>query len=272
MVKNKQLQKGFLEGAEDAYQQIIGFLNEKDKVTLTDNVLIMMTKNLLERVRTIQVLGNIEREESITILTRAFLELQVSLNFILNDNTENRAKSYYYNNKIQSLKNLVKMQRSDPKYDLKLNNKEMESLKKEVPTARSIEEFISYYENEWYKMFSPLKSKMQRKKPYKKWYSLNWEYKSFKDMMKSVNIDESIYHFYYGITSIDVHGMGAIGNIKISGSNYKITSSIPAYLCYAIIESYLSNIIYRLSEYYGMSKDKDQVSAFTKMANFSIFI
>ncbi|HLR68700.1 MAG TPA: DUF5677 domain-containing protein [Virgibacillus sp.] len=95
MIKNKQLQKGFLEGAEDAYQQIIGFLNKKDEITLADNVLIMMTKNLLERVRTIQVLGNIEREESIAILTRAFLELQVSLNFILKDNTKNRAKSYY---------------------------------------------------------------------------------------------------------------------------------------------------------------------------------
>lgn len=219
MIKNKQLQKGFLEGAEDAYQQIIGFLNKKDEITLADNVLIMMTKNLLERVRTIQVLGNIEREESIAILTRAFLELQVSLNFILKDNTKNRAKSYYYNNKIQSMKNLVKMQRSDPKYDLKLNNKEMESLKKEVPTANSIEDFISYYEKKWYKMFSPFKSKSKRgKQPYRKWYALNWEYESFKEMMKSVGVDEAIYHFFYGITSIDVHGMGAIGNIQINGS------------------------------------------------------
>ncbi|HLR68699.1 MAG TPA: hypothetical protein VK105_16500 [Virgibacillus sp.] len=164
------------------------------------------------------------------------------------------------------MKNLVKMQRSDPKYDLKLNNKEMESLKKEVPTANSIKDFISYYEKKWYKMFSPFKSKSKRgKQPYRKWYALNWEYESFKEMMKSVGVDEAIYHFFYGITSIDVHGMGAIGNIQINGSNYKITAAIPSYLCYAIIENYISEIIYALSKYYGLTKDKDQVSAFSKM-------
>ena len=124
------LQDGLIEGAEIAYQRIIHHLNEiNEESPLTDNILIMMTKNLLERIRTIQLLSKIEREESITILTRSFLELQVSLKFILNSNTDQRALSYYYNYKIQTVKNLISMTKSDSSYSLSLNEKDLERLR-----------------------------------------------------------------------------------------------------------------------------------------------
>lgn len=232
---------------------------------------MMMVKNLLERVRTIQFLGQVGREESIAILTRAFLELNVSLRFILKENTNNRARSYYYNNRIQSMQKLMNMQRSDSKFDLKLNKTEIESLKKSVPEANSIEDYISYYEKRWNKMFSTKTSKAKKKRQYKKWYALNWEYNTFKDMMKSVGIEESLYHFFYGLSSIDSHGMGAIGNMQINESNYKITGAIPSYLCYAMIENNLASVIYELSGYYGLLADETQTLIFREMANSSVF-
>ena len=44
MVKDKQLQDELLDGVEEADQQIIGYLNKKGGKTLTDEILIMMTK------------------------------------------------------------------------------------------------------------------------------------------------------------------------------------------------------------------------------------
>ncbi len=87
--------------------------NKSQKITLTDEILMMMVKNLLEKVRTIQLLGELGRKESIAILTKVFLELNVSLRFIIKENADNHAKSYYYYNKIQGMKKLIKMQRND---------------------------------------------------------------------------------------------------------------------------------------------------------------
>lgn len=172
------LQDGLIEGAEIAYQRIIHHLNEiNEESPLTDNILIMMTKNLLERIRTIQLLSKIEREESITILTRSFLELQVSLKFILNSNTDQRALSYYYNYKIQTVKNLISMTKSDSSYSLSLNEKDLERLRKEVPNANSVEDYLLHFERKWNKLFSPMQSKARKGTPkqYRKWYSLNWD-------------------------------------------------------------------------------------------------
>lgn len=271
MVKDKQLEVKWLEGAEEAYHRVITNLNQKGKITLTDQVLVMIVKNLLESIKTIQILSILNREESIPILTRAFIELQVSLRFILKKNTENLARSYYYNNKITKMKNLIKMQKSNPRYELNnLTEQELETLRKSVPNATSIKDYINHYEKKWHKMFVPYKGK--KGKQYRKWYALSWEYQSFKDMMKAVEIDESMYHFFYGMTSIDAHGMNATENITINNSNYKLTGTIPSYLCFAIIESYFSNSIYQISEYYSLVEDEGQVSAFTKMANYSVFL
>lgn len=100
---------------------------------------------------------------------------------------------------------------------------------------------------------------------------MNWEYDSFKDMMKSIGDGEPIYHFFYGLSSNDIHGMRVIGNMQINESNYKIIGAIPAYLCYAMIESNLASVIYELSDYYGLLADENQTLIFSKMANSSVF-
>lgn len=274
MDKNARLQVGLLKGAEAAYQHIVGHINtQSDEQTLTNNVLIMLVKNLLERVKTINILSKMGREESITILTRSFLELEVSLKFILESQTDRRALSYYYNHKIQVAKKLIQMKQSDPSYNLYLNEVELNSLRKEVPSASKVEDYLSHFENKWCKLFSPnhFNPKKGEKRKYRKWYSLNWEYDSFKDLAESVGIENPIYHFFYGITSVDVHGSGSIGNMKYDGSNWSMTGSLPSFLCYAIIDFALSDIVYDLVHYYGLMEHEEIIEAFTLMANSSIF-
>ncbi|MBF2388204.1 hypothetical protein [Listeria welshimeri] len=72
MIQDKILQDGLLDGAKAVYERIIEHLNEKGPPTHTNTVLMVTIKNLLERVGTIQILAKIGREESLTILTRAF--------------------------------------------------------------------------------------------------------------------------------------------------------------------------------------------------------
>ncbi|EAD0071838.1 hypothetical protein AM613_14105 [Listeria monocytogenes] len=267
MIQDKILQDELLDGAKAVYERIIEHLNEKGPPTHTNTVLMVIIKNLLERVDTIQMLAKMGREESLTILTRAFLELQVSLNFILKDDTDKRANSYYLNSKIQRIENLIKMSKSDSRFKLQLNDEEIKALKKRVPEANDLNDYLKYYKKEWYQMFS-LKPK---RKTYRKWYALNWEYQSFKDIMMAVEIDESMYYFFYGLTSIDTHGMGAVDNIEVRNSFYKITGSVPSHLCYSIIETYLSNTLYAISQYYGLEADEVQMANFTKMAHSCMF-
>ncbi|MBC1778926.1 DUF5677 domain-containing protein [Listeria booriae] len=268
MIQDNTLRDGLLDGAEAVYERIIEHLNEKGPPAHTDTVLMMITKNLLERVKTIQILTKTGREDSLTILTRAFLELQVSLKFILKDETDKRANSYYLNSKIQWVESLMKMSKNNSRFKLQLNDEEIKALKKRVPEANDLKDYLSHYKKEWDKMFAS----RPKRKTYRKWYALNWEYQSFKDMMMAVEIDESMYHFFYGLTSIDAHGMGAVDNIEIIDTYYKVTGSVPAYLCYAAIETYLSNTLYVISQYYGLEEDKLQMTNFKKMADSSMFL
>ena len=90
--------------------------------------------------------------------------------------------------------------------------------------------------------------------------------------MVAVGFEESLYHFFYGITSIDVHGKGALGNMKIDESYWTLTGSMPSHLCYAIIDSALSSALYDLSSYYDLVEDEEINRALTLMANSSILI
>lgn len=268
------LKKEFIPEIEKAYDYLIGYLNENDRNELVDIVLVTMTKNLIERVKTIQLLSESNREESISILTRAFLELNVSIRFILLEDTEKLATSYFYNQKIQSMKKLLAMPKTDPSYNLSLTESELKVLRKELPEASSLEDYVGYYEKKWSELFSspPFQRKGKKKKYYKKWYSLNWKYNNFKDMMLAVGMNEPLYHFFYGLTSVDVHAMGAIGNLEINDSTFKLNGTLPTYLCYLAIETYLSTVIYELSKYYDLIQDTEQVENFRRIANACNFL
>lgn len=86
----KGLKKEFLPEIEESFDYLINYLNENERTERTDFVLVIMARNLIERVKTIQILSDSSREESLSILTRAFLELIVSIRFILLHDTEKR--------------------------------------------------------------------------------------------------------------------------------------------------------------------------------------
>ncbi len=59
--------------------------------------------------------------------------------------------------------------------------------------------------------------------------------------------------------------------LKLETLFYKITGSVPSHLCYSIIETYLSNTLYAISQYYGLEADEVQMANFTKMADSCMF-
>lgn len=65
--------------------------------------------------------------------------------------------------------------------------------------------------------------------------------------------------------------MGAVDNIEVRNSFYKITGSVPPLLCDTIIETYLLNTLYAISQYYGLEADEVQMINFTKMAGSCVF-
>ncbi|EGO7756023.1 hypothetical protein P9690_002032, partial [Enterococcus faecalis] len=103
----------------------------------------------------------------------------------------------------------------------------------------------------------------------RKWYSLDWKIKSFTQLMQHIGIKKNIVNFYYGLTSIDVHGMSGIGIIEENIMTWKV---IPKYMCYIFIEQNISNLVYSLLERYDLMEDKEISDICTKIVNSMTFI
>lgn len=258
-----KLHTNFIENAENCYSKIIDSLIENELYSDTNAIIMMMTKNYIDRVKTISVLSNLERVESITVLTRTLIELYVSiLHIIDSENSDKLASSYYYNYKVQTMKTLLKTNNNKV---IELSDKELASLKKEVPHANSYNEAYRYYKKNWLNLFdSKFKCSNENQR---KWYSLDGKITTFLKLMQSVGIPRNICDFYYGLLSIDTHATGAIGTIKENTMTFEF---LDPEICYFMIDINLSNIVCKLGERYNLLEDEVYQGFLREMADSSI--
>lgn len=270
-MEKTEISPEILKNAKFACNRVSKLLSNKNKqmqVSIEDSVIVSLAANLLERADTVNFLAINNKEDSITVLTRSYIELSANLRFILKEKTKRRAESYYYYNKIELLK-LQKTQLSlytDTEI-MKVNTpKETEQIKKD---KKELEQKITFFNNKWIDLFSNFNKKTNngklKEQPHRKWYSLDWEHETFKSLLDYLEDDKYIYIFYYRLTSLDIHGSGAIGNIQKDSDNYTIGGSIPFHLCYLLIENYLISIIQSVINHYNLNDDQQLIAIFDKM-------
>lgn len=258
----KVLSNELIEASQDVYHRIITMLNEKERYKYEDYVILNLVKNYLEKIKTIKILSELEREESITILTRAAFEVYVSLIHIIDGDTEKLAKSYHYNQKVQQLRAVKKSTKK-----VELTEDELKKIKKINPSVNSFDSYLKYYEDKWYDLFD---SKPSNKKEYqRKWYSFDWKLNSFISLTKYVGIDRYYSNFYYGMTSIDTHAMSGLGTIK-DDSDVMEWGSISPEMCYVLLDQNLCNLIYKISERYNLLEIEKIKTNLQIMAKVSI--
>lgn len=239
------IKKGITSGAKGIVEYVTSKEYSKSKYPdITNLVLGSICWNLVERAEKIRLLAENERNESLGILTRSFLELFVQYKFILKRETDKRTESCFYAYKVSSAEKIKAMLDYDQSYH-KLTENELKILQNEVPGAKGYNDYLSHYKSLSNQLYDNPKQHSQ------KWYNLHGEKRKFKQLMKEVGFRETDYQFFYGLGSLDIHGSAAAINFKIDKG---IDSAIPLFVIYEAIPRWLNTAVTELARYYGVLK------------------
>lgn len=224
--------------------------------SLTNTVLYSICINLVEKAESIRLLEEKKLTNSVGIITRSFLELYVQYIFILEKETDKRAKSFFYSYKLNVGKK-VKLMLEDGGDELTIQD--IDRLKKEIPTAENYDDFINYYQRLSDELYDNPKQHSQ------KWYNLHGEKRKFKQLMLETGFNEREYEFFYGLGSMDIHGNSSVVNLKFN-EKLMTESSIPIYIVDEAVSRWLNTAVWKYAKYYGIDKKRTVRNYFSQIA------
>lgn len=257
------MKSGFINSSKSLLELTKNKIGEKGESSIEDAVVIAIMHSLIEKAEDIHILMKNNRYESIEIISRTILELYVSLEFILKENTKKRALSYFYSYKKQIAKK-IKSTVDLVDEEIHLTESDLRNLDNEVSGVTTLEEYIDYYSN----LSTQLYSQGTNRKNRKRWYDLNGDIGGFRELMVEVGMTEAEYEFFYGIGSLDVHGLNIIGNMTESDGYLTMVNRMDLRLVNSKNSSYLFNGITSVVNYYKVSKRKTRSYIVTMNINF----
>lgn len=255
MIKN-----GLINGAESIYKIAKNKSERSTNSELLNQCLFTMAKTLIEKAKTIKILTDQEQFESLGVIVRSFIELRVSFKYIIEADSEKRAKSYFYDYREQVFSMMKTMGNLDASYK-EIPKKAMQQFFEEVPSVSDFEEAVQYYKNLRDDLYDNPKQHSQ------KWYNLQSKkrsYNGFKGLMIDLKFGEDMYEFFYGLGSLDAHGNGTLGNL---GNEDQYYSSIPISVGHTIVEVYLCEAFKELVKFYGASRNSRVELSLKQMEN-----
>lgn len=241
------IKKGVINGAKgilDTLPNEEKYWSKKD--SLTNGVLYSICVNLIEKAESIRILEEKKMTNSIAIIARSFLELYIQYDFILKKETDRRAKSFYYNYKLNVGKKIKVMIEED---NLQLTNKDLERLKKELPDANNYDDYIKHYEKLSDELYDNPKNHSQ------KWYNLHGEKRNFKQLMLESGFKGRDYEFFYGLGSLDTHGNSSVVNVNFL-KDIMTESSIPIFIIDEAISRWLNTALWKYAKFYKIDEKK----------------
>ncbi|HHQ6406877.1 TPA: DUF5677 domain-containing protein [Enterococcus faecium] len=263
------MKKGIVNAAEGIISYSIEKKGNSQEIEPEDIVIITLQNSILNKARDIVYLLERKRIGSIEIILRSMLEQYVSLIYILKDQTQLKAKLFIYSFKIQKFEkilNTMKFMENTDKYDTSQNElireKELKKIQEKFPQINSIEDYIHYLKN-LFDEIKPHKTANKNNLYYEKWYNINGKINNMKDLMKEINMSDAEYEFMYKLSSMDVHGISAFGNVKATPDELVLESSLDIKLLESIMTSFLFFSSKAISEYYSVQNDS-QIKVYMK--------
>lgn len=222
-----------------------------------DAVIIAIMYSLIKKTEDISFLIKHERYDSLEIIARTALELNLSLRFILKEDTERRALAYFYSYKKQIALKVMDTTKnmSNGNKLLELTDQDKENLSNEVRGATNLNDYITHYENLYQSIFFKNSKKSDRFN----WFNLNNNISGIKELMKEVGMGLDMYHYFYGIGSLQVHGISAVGDMTIKDGYFSMKNSIDLTVLNEKVTNYLITAIEDLRRYYKV-KDEDIIT------------
>lgn len=250
------MKEGLVNASKSLLQLVRQEIDEKKETDLEDDVIYAISHSIIEKAADLHFLMRNSRYESVEIISRTMLELFVSLKYILKEDTNRRALSYYYSYKKQMAKKIqgtIDLMREE-NIMIDLTEKDLMNLEAEIPGATTLEEYKQHYNNLSIQMYSKDTNKDNRKR----WYDIDGNLRGFRDLMAEVNMNGAEYEFFYGIGSLDVHGLDIIGKINNSNGNLTIKNNRDVDLVNIKNSFYLIDGITSVVNHYKISNKKTQ--------------
>lgn len=246
------MKQGTINAVSNILENIANNYFESSDFKDEDAVIFSIIHSIVKKSEDIHFLLLYKRYDSVEIIGRTILELYVSLLYVLKGDTKRRALSYLYSYKMQIAKKLEQTINLIPHGEeiLEFTEKERNMLLHEVPNASTLADYKGHYQELYNSLFSEgVKNKMN-------WYNLDGKISNFSDLMKAVDIKEADYYFFYGIGSLEVHGLSTIGNMTIHKGNFAMKSSVNLPLLNHKISSYLIKGINKIIKHYEKETTK----------------
>lgn len=255
------MKKGIINAAEGIMKRSIEIKGNSQEIESEDLVIISLQNSLVEKAKDINYLLDKKRIQSINIILRSMLEQYVSLMYILKGKTKLKAKLFIYSYKIQKLVKMIttmnhmeNMDEYDTSENDSIRKKVLEEIHRDYPQLNSIEDYISHLKK-LYDDIQPNNPKNKKDFYYEKWYNINGKIDGMRSLMKEIHMTDAEYEFFYRLSSMDVHGISAFGNVKASKNELALESSLDIKLLESLMTSYLIFSAKAIANYYSVNND-----------------
>lgn len=259
-IKEKNLKNGLVNAADKIMDRTIKLKGQKNEIGSEDIVIISLQNSILNKVREIDFLIKTNKVQSINVILRSLLEQYVYLMYILDSQTVLKAKLFIYSYKIQMYEKTLKtirLMNSGPSYDTreseKILHEQLKKIQEYHPEMNNIEDYIFHLKKQFDELTPNKKAENYSK--YEKWYNIDNKTKGMRALMKSIGMNDAEYEYMYSLTSMDVHGISAFGNVKAKKD--ELTLEIPINLKFVetLMSSYLLFSSKKIIEYYSVQND-----------------
>lgn len=173
-----------------------------------DGVIIGLLEEVLGKLKSLKILIENENFDSNDIVMRSAFEAYVYLFFILEDDTEKRARAYAYKNKVEEIKLFEQMTEGSRKGNAIRGylGITLEEVLANNPQINS--EYIIRIKEKYENLFSPKEMK-------KTWFDFDNKTKNFEQLCTKMGMEVE-YNLIYRIFSKDVHSNRALSRLKFT--------------------------------------------------------
>jgi hypothetical protein len=240
--------------------------SETDPFDPVDDAIISLFNSIASKSEAISILNKKDKFSEISLIMRPFLEQYLYLIFILEKNTDQRAKAYLYNQRYGMLK----------KYKSYIENAKDEKTKKEIKKIftevhekslsgrKTMEEDLEYFKEKYISIFPQLSKSNQRRN----WFNVELNgICNFTDLIKYLGKDD-LYWGIYNPMTYDTHGLSAPKNTHIKNKNdqtFVLFEDADSKKNYLVVQKLLDEVSINILNYYNLQKNKKFRGLVTKM-------
>ncbi|WBL16433.1 DUF5677 domain-containing protein [Sutcliffiella sp. NC1] len=224
-----------------------------------DASILGLLENLINHTKTLIVLIEKKHYDSLDIILRTVFENYVYLRYILETNTDLRAKSYVYSCKINEIRlhnSLIEDSLTGNKIRNFLNT-----------PKHKVDNYIFEGMNQDYKnrVLSVYLNEIGMKRVEQKWYNIDGKTRNFKSLCNKLDLSVE-YDIIYSILSAETHGKDAMAKFEFKDDHVSLIKNIKSIEFYSSISGlYLMDSIENVYKYYKLTKDLKKFQTLLKI-------